>query len=46
MLHITYADGAVETVRNVPVEAVHRILAEAAAAVHPIRTAHWTETQP
>ncbi len=45
MLHITYADGAVETVRNVPVEAVARILREA-AAVHPIREAHWPETPP
>ncbi len=44
MLTIVYADGATETVRNIPVEAVHAYLRH--AAVHPIREAHWTETQP
>ncbi len=44
MLTIVYADGATETVTGIPVEAVHAYLWH--AAVHPIREAHWTETQP
>ncbi len=42
MLTITYTDGATETIRDIPVDAVARVLHEA-AAVHPIRIAHWTE---
>lgn len=45
MLHIVYADGATETHRGVPVDAVHRIVTQA-ATVWPIASYQWTEEQP